>query len=277
MWFFLNYRNGSFKKYKIEIHEPNGAGHKWQIFVDIISVDNPQESYCLEIDFTRTFLMDKFENFPVYLGLYGADAYSPFIADLLSELFQENPLSKLEGKTISFNTRSEYSKKIFFRENTNFFQYRRDPILRAKENRFARTLLLRTLHALGSNPSRKSLIEECHYFVRPLDNAFLFLGDKGYIKIGKNVRLTDLGVEFVEKLLLTPFSNKIFLIAACKPDIEKLIKDVYKPAVEELRHTLIFQEHTEPENSIHDDIWAYLTDCKLIICDLTHQRRRIAL
>lgn len=272
MWFSLNYRNKSFRKYQIQILEPQGVAHEWQVFVTIRSVNKPDESFDLEIHFDRMYLLDNFENFRELLGRYGSEPYSGFMVDFLADLFQTKKLSKLHGLRISFHPENEYSSRVILDENSSFLQYRRDPILRAKENRFARILLLRTLHSLGWNPARKSLIEECHYLSRPLDNALQFLEDKRYIKIDKDVRLTDLGVEFVEKMLLTPFNDKIFLIAACMPDIEKLIESVYRPAVEEVGHTLVFQEHTEPENSIHEDIWAYLADCKLIICDLTHQR-----
>jgi nucleoside 2-deoxyribosyltransferase len=42
--------------------------------------------------------------------------------------------------------------------------------------------------------------------------------------------------------------------------------------VEELNFTLVFQEKTEPKDTIHEDIWENVKGCKLIICDLTHSR-----
>jgi nucleoside 2-deoxyribosyltransferase len=86
------------------------------------------------------------------------------------------------------------------------------------------------------------------------------------------LELSYSGLVFVEDKLLSPFNDKIFLVAACDEMIYKLIDEVYKPAVNQLGYELIFQERSEPKGTIHDDIWEYLEHSKLILCDLTLQR-----
>jgi nucleoside 2-deoxyribosyltransferase len=101
------------------------------------------------------------------------------------------------------------------------------------------------------------------------------LVSRGFIEIFSQglFRLTYNGQTFVEEKLLSTYNNKIFLIAACEDEIDRLIEKVYRPAVEhETDYQLKFQEKSEPKGTIHEDIWDYIEGSKLIICDFTHSR-----
>lgn len=272
-WFEIKFRDSSFKKYAIIICNLQQSSDGHQVRVRIFHDGNSVAGFTIEFTGSWISTIGAYSNFQEVLG---TKEYSPLIANLVRDLIFGKILRNLNGMTISLHTASEYSKRVFSNEN-GILNFKRDPVIVAKENRFARELVLRELYSIqsGRGPSSlKYVRDECSYYGNTIDNAIAALKDRGLIKEGnaETIRLSHDGLAFVENILISPFSDKIFLIAACRDDIYQLIDEVYNPIVNEVGHKLIFQERSEPKDSIHDDIWEYIESCKLIICDLTHER-----
>jgi nucleoside 2-deoxyribosyltransferase len=130
------------------------------------------------------------------------------------------------------------------------------------------------LHSRHIKVTKESFIEQCHFDPKSIEVGINSLLSRKFIDFqDNNLRLTYDGMNFVEcNIFSLHFSNKIFLIAACHDDIYWLIDNVYRPIAEELNFSLVFQEKTEPKDTIHEEIWENIKGCKLIICDLTHSR-----
>ena len=272
-WFELRYRDKSFAKYLIAIsdiqHMSGGAHVIVYIYHDETLISR------FKIEFSGTWISLNSNQSGLNKSLLGNE-YSPLIGNLIKDYIFGKRMEDLNGNTISIHTGSEYSKSIF--QNTNgILNYQRDPAIVAKENKFARKIVLRELYIIhtGRGPSSvKYIIENCNFYDFTLRNAIEALKDKGFILSEKadTLRLSYSGLTLVEERLLTPFNDTIFLVAACNELIYKLIEKIYEPAVNELGYELIFQERSEPKGTIHDDIWEYLEHSKLILCDLSFQR-----
>lgn len=275
-WFILPYRDNSFRKYRIEISKliksPRGAQFD-EISVRVYEEDNCISSF--RIKFTHEWInnINELNDFEQFLG---NESYSPLVAGVVQDYIHARKLEELNEETICFHASSEYSNRVFRNEN-GMLNYDRDPVKIAEENRFARELVLRELYFIhsGRGPSHSNyIIGKCNYYSQAVRNAIDVLKSRKFIldDMGNTLKLSYEGFAFVEDKLLSPFSDKIFLIAACYDDIYHLYRKVYKPAVTDLGYDLVFQERSEPKNSIHDEIWENIENCKLIICDLTHKR-----
>ncbi len=165
---------------------------------------------------------------------------------------------------------------IYFEDELGVMKYRRDINMIIRENQIARRLLLKYAYLNESSSFlRSNIFESCHYSHDALERAHENLVTAGFIRELKHptiFALTNKGqVEFENTYLR--YSNSVFLIAACKDDVEETIKEVYKPVIEgEFGLKLIFQEREEPSKTIHEDIYDYIDNCKFIITDLTHHR-----
>lgn len=164
-------------------------------------------------------------------------------------------------------------------QQTGKWIYTRDISTIIKENQIARRIALKSayfLNSQGGSFSAKKFKKLCHYDDHAISNALKYFETASIIERHPDHRdirvLTEQGQIKFERTYLR-FSNSVFLIAACKTDIEDLIKNVYRPIVEdEFDLTLIFQENEEPHKSIHEDIYDYIDNCKFIIADLSHHR-----
>lgn len=279
-WFEIPWRDNSNNKYQIKfsilVENPDGQD------LDQIVVELHHErlhKITVFIHFTGNFNVD-YPNDKGLIDVLGNEGHSPFLRDLfLDYIFGKNrdELAALDNSVISFDTRSIYSKRVKMDENSGLMKFIRDPQIIAAESRFARELVLREFYSyhytMGASSS--SMIHHlCHFPNFVIKRAIEVLTSRGFLirTQGGYFQLTHEATTHIEASLLTTFSNQIFLIAACQPDIEKMIDLVYKPAVEELGYTLFFQEASEPKDKIHDEMWESLERCKLVLCDFTHER-----
>ncbi|MBC8204859.1 MAG: hypothetical protein H8E87_05035 [FCB group bacterium] len=202
----------------------------------------------------------------------------PVIRSFFLDYFHKVKIDKIE-KEIVFSSEGKFEDRIFINEQQKL-DFKRDPMIVAEQNRFAREIILRELYRIQTNQTEcasDELISFCNYDEKTLKNAINCLIDKKLIEEvqqGSRIRLTYSGYAFVEHNFYGYFQNKIFLIAACNEDIYEMIDKVYKPAVEneEIGCELVFQERSEPKGSLHDEIWENIERCKLTICDLTGSR-----
>ena len=270
----MNYRDKSYAKYVITA-ELNKFPDVYFVKVDVISEDKRRYRASFDIQFNIDWVRDRFDDYEGFQATLGSSENSPLIRNLIRDALAKTNLDNLNGKHIYITRGSEYDKRITL--NTNgLLSMDLDPVIFATENKFARELILKELYALqslGGKTPRQGLKDKCHYFDLALNNAIEALFSREYIKSERDyLTLTYSGLIFVEDRILSPFNGKIFLIAACRDEIEQLIDKVYRPAVSELGYDLRFQEQSEPKNSIHDDIWEYIEGCKLILCDLSYKR-----
>lgn len=273
-WFELRFRDNSYKKYVIKISDIASMNDGSQVSIRILQ--NEILIARFKIEFTGTWISINCGSRTLDKKHIGNDEYSPLIANLVKDFIFGKKIEELNDKNICIHTESEYAKSIFKNEN-EILNYQRDPTIVAKENRFAREIVLRELYTLhtGRGPSSfKLIVEKCNFYEQTIHNAIETLKDRQFIQPSNSdtLKLSYSGLVFVEDKLLSPFNDKIFLVAACDEMIYKLTDEVYKPAVNQLGYELIFQERSEPKGTIHDDIWEYLEHSKLILCDLTLQR-----
>lgn len=275
----LKHRDKSGIKYEIDIIDRGyDENQDYNIAVSISDLNFTNKKYSdFFIIFKRAWILDNsdIENHRKYL--FTTDDYSPLINYLIRDFMVGKDIHEVSKKNIIITDESEYSKRIV-RGDNGLFNFSRDPVVVAKENRFAREIVLKDLYHINSSGGAQviqQLFEICNYDTHVIRNAVDALISKGFIEIIKNqfYRLTYNGLTFVEEKLLSTFNNKIFLIAACNNDIKKLIEHVYRPAVQDgSDYELKFQEMSEPKGTIHEDIWNYIEGSKLIICDFTDRR-----
>jgi hypothetical protein len=247
------------------------------VTVNIFLNDSLVSSF--KIRFTDTWILNHCESGQLSKYHIGTNDYSSLIANLIRDYIFDKRVEDLNGRTISIESQSDFSRNIIKADN-GILNYQRDLTIVAKENRFAREIMLRELY--GRGPSfLNDIYKKCNFYEDTLRYAVEALKDREFIRPGNNtLSLTYRGLTFVEdRFLLSPFRNRIFLIAACDDLIYKLIDEVYRPVVEEelakeleVEYELKFQERSEPKNTIHDDIWEHLEHSKLILCDLTFQK-----
>ncbi len=273
-WFELNYRDKSFEKYVIRVH--NFEMKRGGIEIPLYICHNGLPKYSFSILFRdsllrKYFSLDKFDK-----NKLGAEGSSLLIENLVRDIIFEKRLEDLKDKEIMIHVDSDYSKSIFY--DNGCLNFHRDPTIVAKENRFAREIVLRELYKLNSQRGatlRAHVARECHFYTRTVDNAIDALMDRKFVAsdANYNMSLTYSGLSFVEdNFLLSPFHGEIFMIGACKDEIFKLKERVYEPAAKKAGYKLKFQEQSEPRNTIHEDIWERIDYSKIILCDLTFKR-----
>jgi hypothetical protein len=238
------------------------ASDAYLIPVQVLQNDSIGASFTIEFSGTWVRVNYGNGNFRKFSQVIGTDEHSPLIESILREELAKKSIEELNQTRVFINKESDYIAKIFTNE-VGILDLNRDPQNVAKENRFARELVLKELYNIQSSTGLSSLnqvIEKCHYYDFTIRHAIDALIDKRFIdQVQQNtIKLTYAGLIFVEDKLLSPFSDKIFLIAACNDEIYKLIDQVYQPAAKELGYELKFQERSEPKGSIHDDIWQYI-------------------
>lgn len=228
-------------------------------------------------------------NFPLYwLGNYYTKKHElhiyqermkKLIENMLRDLLYEAKIKNILGKTISMDKLDKEHKNKIYKDDKGHLDFERNPQVIAKENKIAREIILRELFKLqnkiGQPITRDALEKNCEYYYNTINNAIASLTSKNYIKYypdHKIYGLTYPGSLYIENKLLSPYNDKIFLIAACNDDTYKLIDKVYRSAVKKNGYDLKFQEKSEPKGSIHEDIWHYINNCNVIICDFTDKR-----
>jgi DNA-binding MarR family transcriptional regulator len=282
-WYTLQSRDPQYRKYRVEIFQPTDANDGCQILFCINHIDTEAKEIAKGvIAFTRTWLVSQGDP-AAFRGRLGTSGHSPLVTGMLRDELWGKSIDELKRLSesdikMAVHPRSKYTSRIVLMEN-GIYRFVRDTVIVAQENRFARDLVLRTIYDLYSSQGRldaATLIKSCHYDETAIRNAIDALVSKRLIERSTHhepfLKLTHEGQVLAEERILTPFNDKIFLIAACDDDIYKLIEKVYDPVVRELGYTLVFQEKSEPKNSIHEDIWEYIRHCKIILCDLTNKR-----
>lgn len=276
-WFEFKYRDRSFKKYILRVSRIiyNSGIDGSLIRVQILFDGNLVSQF--QIEFSGTWLSINTGERELSHATIGTLEYSSLLCDLIKDYIFDKPIEDLNKQTIFIDTQNEQSKRIL-KNPKGILTYHRYPAIVAKENKFAREIVLRELymiHSVRGPSAHRLVIDDCHFYDQTIRNAIDALKDRNFVQDGKaeTLMLTHSGFSIVEDTyLLSPFQNKIFLIAACNDIISKLIHETYRPIVRELGYELKFQEESEPKTTIHEDIWDYLEHSKLILCDLTFQR-----
>jgi len=275
IWFTLKYRQSLNDIYYLYIAKGSEEFNDIRFTIGIQKLGKLVGNFVFRI--TKFWLLNYFPTSEKIdaLGYLHSNA-KQFLENILRDYIFEQKIENLKGKTISIqDLKVSYQNKIYLASNNNL-KYDRNPQIIAKENIFARELILKQLFLLQNNTggpvNRTLLTEKCEYYDNTIKNAITTLISKGYIRDFDGYELTFSGSMYIEEKLLSPFNNNIFLIAACNDTIEDLINKVYRPAVESFGYDLVFQEQSEPKGSIHEDIWNYIDKCSIIICDLTNKR-----
>lgn len=252
----------------IEQHREGERGGDW--------VDIPFNIKRLETDEIEHYYLRFTGSFVATSGMQMLEEDSYAVEKIIIDIILSGNFNT--DKIIEINTVQTDSRikgTIFFDDNGRML-YKREPKMIIRENRMARKLLLRCAY-LGRSAAfeRRKMFKSCHYDHDSLERAHENLLTAGFIRELKHptiFALTNKGqVEFENTYLR--YSNVVFLIAACKDDVEETIKEVYKPVIEgEFGLKLIFQEREEPSKTIHEDIYDYIDNCMFIITDLTHHR-----
>jgi len=267
----IPYRDKSLKKYTITME---GSFHTpgYVIRVDFIAAEKYECTFVIKFSDTWFRMHYGQEEIEHMLLLYGD---SPLIRSIIYDQLYKKSLHELDGQEIFISRDTQYANKIK-KDESGILNMEVDSVVFATQNKLAREIVLTELYefqnARGSAPW-EDLIEQCHYFRLPIENGIKALIDREFLdNDGSNLSLTYKGQNFVEEKILSPFNDRIFLIAACQDDIIQMISKVYRPAVKELGYELIFQEENEPRRSIHDEIWEGIEESELILCDFTHER-----
>ena len=295
-WFSFPYRDRELRKYSIEIYKIYDINDRKEISVRIIS-NHQADPIDLLIQFSRTWI-NSHRNGEVLSSIISGPTWSDFLVEVIKDHLFARDVDNLSenDKIIGFWFGSDYSKRIRIltkivgqrkeltlkefndiTENLHELVWLRDPKDIVEENRMLRGLILRELYLIQSfrvECTNAFLFRRCNYLDKSLAHVVNALADRGYLEklLESSIRLTYQGQIHVENILLSSFSNQIFLIAACHDDIYYLIDNVYQPAVEACGYKLIFQEKTEAKDKIHDAIWENIERCKMIICDLSFKR-----
>lgn len=273
-WFELNYRDKSFEKYTIRVD--NFERKRGGIEIPLYVCHNKLPRYSFSIIFRDSLLRKYFSLDEFDKNKLGAEGSSQLIENLVRDIIFEKRLEDLKDEEIVIHVDSDYSKSIFY--DNECLNFHRDPAIVAKENRFAREIVLRELYKLNSQRGptlRAQVVKECHFYIYPVAIAIKALLDRKFITsdASQNLSLTYNGLSFVEDtFLLSPFRGEIFMIGACEDEIFKLKERVYEPAVRKAGYELKFQEQSEPRNTIHEDIWERIDYSKIILCDFTFLR-----
>ena len=112
-WFEFKYRDKQYKKYKIIVHEisirPGGKDGD-EILVDIVENENILSKF--KIEFSRTWekVIAKSDDF---YKIVMRDNSSPLIRHMIMDFIHAKKMNDLDGKVISFDTESEYVKRVF--------------------------------------------------------------------------------------------------------------------------------------------------------------------
>ncbi len=252
----------------IERHRAGEGGGDW--------VDIPFNIKCLSTDTVEHYYLRFTGSFVTSSGMQMPEEDSYAVEKIIIDIILSGNLNT--DKIIEINTAQTDSRikgTISFDSNGRMW-YQREPRMIIRENQMARKLLLKYAYLEKSAAfSRINIFEPCHYDDDALDRALENLMTAGFIRAinaPSIFSLTSKGQYEFENTYLR-YSNRVFLIAACKDDVEETIKEVYKPVIEdEFGLKLIFQEREEPSKTIHEDIYDYIDNCKFIITDLTHHR-----
>ena len=272
VWFTIPYRDKEDRKYFIFVEKKDKQAGTIDTHIIIRILLNNVEK-CV---FTIRFFDDQ-------LIKYGINFNIKFSRDFIEEIIKDfifgKSFDEIFFKEISFSLGNENSKRVIIIEKErSILRYKRDPRIIAIENKIAREIVLKELYnhqsILGTTFSMNDFYKACNYYLNNINVARDALVSRGFIdlKDGGAGKLTYDGMVFVEDMLLSPYSNKIFLIAACNDYVYDLIDKVYRPAAKKFGYELIFQEKNEPKDTIHEDIWENIENCKMIICDLSYQR-----
>lgn len=271
IWFELKFREKLFDLYNLTITKAFNTGINSSISIFIEKNNKQVGQFNLELPIhwiTQYYTGEDQLN-------YIHSNVQRMVENFLRDYLYVNKIKNAIGNSISiFDLKDEIRDKIYI--DNNKIDFERDPRIIAIENKFAREIVLRQLYRLqhksGGPIDRNYFKKNCEYYPNSINGAIASLISKDYIKDYDGYQLTYPGLQYIENKLLSPYSDKIFLIAACNPIIEELIKKVYEPATESLNYKLIFQEQNEPKGSIHEDIWNYIESSNIIICDLTNKR-----
>lgn len=274
--FDLKYRDKALKKYTIQVsqlyQQPNGRTSD-VVFVRI--QDDSEICATFELVFTDMLFLSRDPDGKLKTTLAGK-GHSPLIEAIIRDYIFSKDVQALNAGALLFAPDSPWTARLEKDTNGNW-NFRRDPAIIAYENKLARELLLREFYQVYSKSGHtfiRPVYEKCHYFGNSLRSAHEALVSRKYIEPSPKKHdvflMTYEGMAVAESLLLSPFTNRIFLIAKCCEEIEKLIELAYKPAVKD--YDLFFQEKSEPKNSIHEDIWENIEFSKLVICDFTGKR-----
>ena len=250
--------------------EPHSDCIDWVDIPYTITDDETQDTEQCVLRFSRTYKKTR--------GMKMTEEDSFAVEKMIGDIILSGEFSTSKNKIIEIHTTkidSIIKGTITFDENGRMW-YKREPRMIIRENQIARNLLLKYAYLNESSSFlRSNIFDLCHYSHDALERAHENLVTAGFIRELKHptiFALTNKGqVEFENTYLR--YSNSVFLIAACKDDVEETIKEVYKPVIEgEFGLKLIFQEREEPSKTIHEDIYDYIDNCKFIITDLTHHR-----
>jgi len=157
-------------------------------------------------------------------------------------------------------------------QNKKVFLASTDIDIEIYENKLARRLVLYLLYKLnseGKTVTDEVLHKEAHFSPFAIENATHALMSDGIVE---KINLGDLVLTlkgqrlYEEKSSL--YQNKVFIIAACDEKYKDAL-EVYKRVVRKVGWEPIFQEHQEPQKSIHADIFDYISNVPLIIADLS--------
>ncbi|KAA3662232.1 MAG: hypothetical protein DWQ10_02885 [Calditrichaeota bacterium] len=269
--FEFPYRDRSYKKYNIEVFSITEVGFDGEQFrINILQPDGEQVQI-FRIEISRTWLLGR--------QLLTSGKHSPLLQNTILDFLYGKRIDHLpENEVISFHTNSKYISSVFENEKNRILNYRRNPAITASENKFIRELMLRELYTAQvqeGNQDLAKLKRRCHFNDQALTNAINVLIDQDFVDYPNQgyLRLKHSGYLHVENnFILSPYRNTIFLIAACRDEIYRLIDLVYKPIVEDqLGYDLKFQEKSEPKGTIHDDMWESIEQSKLILCDFSYK------
>ncbi len=273
IWFKLNYRENVNEKYEIVVYQCGQDTNS--LSIDIAPYRDDKILGDFKFRISHFWLFTNFnvsENRASYLHRKARKLIENMIRDML---FEEK-IAGVLGRTIDFQDLKENYRSRIFKNDNGELDYRREARIIAAENKIARQIVLEQLflfqNQVGGPVDRSLLKERCAYYPNTVTNAITTLKSKGFIEDYDGYHLTYPGSMYIEERILSPFKNKIFLIAACNDIVYRLIDKVYRPAVKELGYTLIFQEQSEPKGSIHEDIWNYINHCRIILCDLSYKR-----
>ncbi len=254
----------------IEQHREGEKGGDW--------VDIPFNIKYLETHEVEHYYLRFTRSFVTTSGMLMPEEDSYAVEMMIRDIILSGEFSPVVNKIIEIHTTKVDSiiKGIITFDDNGRMWYEREPKMIIRENQMARKLLLQYAYLERSASfDRTRLLKSCHYDHNALEKALEYLVTAGFIRVVNAptiYALTNKGqVEFENTYLR--YSNSVFLIAACKDDVEETIKEVYKPVIEgEFGLKLIFQEREEPSKTIHEDIYDYIDNCKFIITDLTHHR-----
>jgi|GEM_PF-1699568 len=272
-WFKLYWRDRCFDRLLLIVERPQKDHTSDKLFVQVKIYREGEYEGVFNLIFSFKKIMDNYTDIDDFSDYIERNA---IINNILYEYLMNFVLSNRDN-TNQYKS-VEIPEKFYL--NPDEYKYLK-PVIRAKINRFTRELLIRELY-FNERPLRVNSAEWGEFqqklgfpikFVVKASNT-LQSSEKIIIfpEIASYGLSLETQIEFEQKLV-SQFNNRVFLIAKCCDEIDKLIELVYKPVAEEhFGFKLVFQEESEPKDKIHDDIWENIKRCKLILCDLTGNR-----